>query len=117
VPTWFASLYGRGKSYSLCLGLSKVSSRQRRRSADDSGLADSNGSDRFNDDLANLHDLDELKEIIRNQRKFTQQLQMRLRLNTPDIIQSPTLEKLNEQNRVKISPVDEALNDIVPFMH
>ena len=113
MPSRFNSRYDRAQSFSLCLGLSKASVRPRRRSADDSGLVSSGGSDRFNDDLADLHDLDELKAFIRNQRKFIQQLQMRLRLNTPDIIQSPMIEKLNEQNRVKKPTFNELLNNVV----
>lgn len=109
MPPWF----DHEQFFSLCLGLSKASFRPRRRSADDSGLVNSSGSGRCNDDLADLHDLDELKQIVRNQRKFIQQLQMRLRLNTPDIIQSPTIDKLNEQNRVKTSSFEELSSDVV----
>ena len=102
------------KSSTSCLGLSKDSSRSRRRSADDSGIIESHGSDRFNDDLALLHNPEELKELIRNQRRLIQQLQMRIRLNIPDIIQSPTIEKqvekLNEQNRVRTTPLEENSN-------
>lgn len=62
------------------------------------GLNDPN---MIKDDLTELADLDELKEIIRNQRKYNQQLQTRIRLNTPDIIQSPVTEKLKEEIHVK----------------
>lgn len=43
---------------------------------------------------------DELCDIIRNQKKYIQQLQTRVRLNTPDIIQSVTVQKLTEENKV-----------------
>jgi hypothetical protein len=85
-----------------CLGLIESSIRQRRHSADDSFLIGINGSNKIDDDLTKIENINELKEFIRDQRKYIQQLQMRIRLNTPDIIQSSTIEKLNEQNRVKI---------------
>lgn len=59
-------------------------------------------SNKIHDELSNIKDIDELKEIICNQQKFIQQLQMRIRLNTPDIIQSSTIDKLNQQIQVNI---------------
>jgi hypothetical protein len=43
--------------------------------------------------------IEKLQEIIRNLNKYIQQLQMRIRINTPDV----TLERLTEQNKVLIS--------------
>jgi len=93
------------RNFCICLfnniGLTESSIRPRRRSADDSviiGLYQS--SNKIIDDLTNIKNLDEFREIIRNQRKYNQQLQMRIRLNTPDIIQSPVIEKLNEEIQV-----------------
>jgi hypothetical protein len=84
------------------LGLTEATVRQRRRSADDSVIIGLNDSNKIDDDLTKIDNFDELKEMIRNQRKYNQQLQMRIRLNTPDIIQSPVIEKLNEQIQVKL---------------
>jgi len=56
----------------------------------------------MNNDLIKVDNLDELKEIITNQRKYIHQLQMRVRINTPDLLQSPTKEKLTEQVQVTI---------------
>ncbi|CAF2464780.1 unnamed protein product [Rotaria sp. Silwood2] len=78
-------------------GLIEPSTRQRRRSADDSVIIDRNQSNKIHDDLTEIENIHELREIIRNQRKFIQQLQMRVRTNTPDIIQLPTIDKLKQQ--------------------
>ncbi|CAF2760511.1 unnamed protein product [Rotaria sp. Silwood2] len=43
--------------------------------------------------------IEELQEIIRNQKKYIEQLQIRIRINAPDIIQSTTLQQLTEQNK------------------
>ncbi|UJR13779.1 hypothetical protein I4U23_000789 [Adineta vaga] len=43
--------------------------------------------------------LEELREIIRNQNQYIQQLQVRFHVNTPDILQSSTVEKLTEENK------------------
>jgi type IV secretory pathway VirB4 component len=83
------------------LGLTESPVRQRRRSADDSLIIGLNESPKISDDLTSIENLDDLKEIIRNQRKYNQQLQTRIRLNTPDLIQSPVIEKLNEQIQVR----------------
>jgi len=88
------------KIYFYYVGLTESPVRQRRRSADDSVIIGSNESNKITDDLITIENLDELKEIIRNQRKYNQQLQTRIRLNTPDLIQSPIIEKLNEQIQV-----------------
>ena len=71
--------------------------RRRRRSADDSDISEGKDSRKFSDDLKTTNDLDELKQIIVDQRKLIQQLQIRIRLNTPE----KTIEQLNEQIRVK----------------
>ncbi|CAF0739616.1 unnamed protein product [Rotaria sp. Silwood1] len=78
-------------------GLIESCIRQRRRSADDSVIMSRNESNKINNDVTEIDNINELKEIIRNQRKFIQQLQMRVRTNTPDIIQSPTIDKLQQQ--------------------
>ncbi|CAF0729572.1 unnamed protein product [Rotaria sordida] len=78
-------------------GLIESSVRQRRHSADDSAIIGRNESTKINDDLTEIENINELREIIRNQRKFIQQLQMRVRINTPDIIKSPTIDKLQQQ--------------------
>ncbi|CAF1590886.1 unnamed protein product, partial [Adineta steineri] len=78
-------------------GLAESSMRQRRHSADDSVILGLNESNKKNDDLTKIENIDELKEIVRNQRKYLQQLQTHVRINTPDLLQLPTLEKFNEQ--------------------
>jgi hypothetical protein len=83
-------------------GLTGSSSRQRRHSADDSVIIDLHEPTKMNNDLIKVDNLDELKEIISNQRKYIHQLQMRVRINTPDLLQSPTKEKLTEQVQVTI---------------
>jgi len=87
----------------LNIGLIESSVRQRRRSrsADDSAIIGLHELNKIIDDLTEIKNLDELKEIIRNERRYNQQLQTRIRLNTPDIIQSPVIEKLNEEIQVK----------------
>lgn len=80
---------------------------QRRRSADDSIIVESNRSINEKNDFESIDDLDQLKEIIRGQSNYLQQLQTRIRLTTPDLIQSPSVEKLTEENRV--SPKKRAL--------
>ncbi len=53
-----------------------------------------------NEESDEVNDIEKLQEIIRNQNKYIQQLQLRVRLNnTPDGI---TLGKLTEQNKVLI---------------
>ena len=52
-----------------------------------------------NEESVEENDIEKLQEIIRNQNKYIQQLQLRVRLNTPDGI---TLGKLTEQNKVLI---------------
>ncbi|CAF3599141.1 unnamed protein product [Rotaria sp. Silwood1] len=81
--------------------------RQRRHSADDPDRKLSTFMNMIiaNEKIDNSHDIkniEELQEIIRNQKKYIEQLQIRVRINTPDIIQSGTLQQLTEQN--KISP-------------
>ncbi|CAF4295089.1 unnamed protein product [Rotaria socialis] len=78
-------------------GLIELSVRQRRRSADDSIIIGHMDLNKRSDDLTEIRNIDELKEMIHNQRKFIQQLQMRVRIKTSDIIQSPTIDKLNQQ--------------------
>ncbi|CAF0728447.1 unnamed protein product [Adineta ricciae] len=78
-------------------GLTDPSHRQRRHSADDSVIVGVNESKNSRDDLTDITNLDQLREIIRNQRKHIQQLQMRVRISTPDLLQIPAVEKLNEQ--------------------
>ncbi|CAF1017675.1 unnamed protein product [Adineta ricciae] len=78
-------------------GLSDPSHRQRRHSADDSVIVGVNESKNSRDDLTDITNLDQLRELIRNQRKHIQQLQMRVRISTPDLLQTPAIEKLNEQ--------------------
>jgi hypothetical protein len=85
------------------LGLTESSIRKRRRSADDSIIIGLYESNKYHDDLSKIENIDELREILRNQRKYIQQLQMRVRINAPDLIQLPTEEKLNEQIQVNIS--------------
>ncbi len=89
--------------------------RKRRRSADDSVIIGLNDSNKIDDDLTKIDTLDDLKEIIRNQQKYNQQLQMRIRLNTPDVIQSPVIEKLNEQIEVKQSQLKNNLQNFYFF--
>ncbi|UJR33445.1 hypothetical protein I4U23_020890 [Adineta vaga] len=87
------------------LGRSESQSRNHQRElnkyqklfADDSLRIGLNQSKKIHDDLTEITNLDELKEIIRNNRKHLRQLQTRVRINTPDLLQSPTIEKLNEQ--------------------
>ncbi|CAF1084273.1 unnamed protein product [Adineta ricciae] len=43
--------------------------------------------------------LEELQNIIRQQNQHIQQLQTRVQISTPDILQSSTLEKLTEENK------------------
>ena len=83
--------------------------RPRRRSADDSCLVVPSESPLPDEELDQIRDPTELKEIIVNQRKFIQQLQLRIRVNTPDLIQLPNMEKLAKQNQVDSSsfPSDE----------
>ena len=84
------------------LGLTESSIRQRRHSADDTLIIGLHKSNQINDDLTNIENLAELKEIIRNLRKYIYQLQMRVRISTPDLLQSPTIEKLNDEVQVMI---------------
>ncbi|CAF3506951.1 unnamed protein product [Rotaria sp. Silwood1] len=79
--------------------------RQRRHSADDPDRKLSTFMNMIiaNEKIDNSHDIkniEELQEIIRNQKKYIEQLQIRVRINTPDIIQSGTLQQLTEQNKV-----------------
>ncbi|CAF1983551.1 unnamed protein product [Rotaria magnacalcarata] len=78
-------------------GLIESSVRQRRRSADDSIIIGHMDLNKRSEDLTEIRNIDELKEMIHNQRKFIQQLQMRVRINTSDIIQSPIIGKLKQQ--------------------
>jgi len=88
------------------LGLIYASSiRQRRHSTEDfdrksSAIDNIIKSNEEADNFDAIQNIGELREIIRNQNKYIQQLQLRVRINTPDILQSPTLEKLTEQNKV-----------------
>ena len=84
------------------VGLSDPSHRQRRHSADDSVIVGVNESKNIHDDLTDLTNLDQLRAIIRNQRKHIQQLQMRVQISTPDLLQTPATEKLNEQVQVSL---------------
>ena len=82
-------------------GLTPSTSRQRRRSADDSIVGSFNDLISINDDLMKMTNLDQLKEIIRNQRKYNQQLQTCIRLNKSESIESSTMDKFQEQIQVK----------------
>ncbi|CAF1077570.1 unnamed protein product [Rotaria sordida] len=78
--------------------------RQRRHSAEDSNRKFSTfinmiKSNEEMDNSYNIKNIEELQEIIHNQKKYIEQLQLRVRLNTPDIIQSTTLQQLTEQNK------------------
>ena len=83
-------------------GLTESTNRQRRRSADDSILVNFTGMNSIKDNLTEVNNLDQLKDIIRNQRKYNQQLQTRIRLNASDVTQSSMIEKLQEQIHVRI---------------
>jgi len=88
------------------LGLIDASStRQRRHSTEDFdrkffAIDNIIKSNEQADNFDAIKNIEELREILRNQNKYIQQLQLRVRINTPDILQSPTLEKLTEQNKV-----------------
>lgn len=72
--------------------------RQRRYSSEDFYRKSSSTiqSDHFN----NNQNIEELHEIISNQNKFIQQLQIRVRINSPNTIQTSTSDNLIEQNKV-----------------
>lgn len=55
------------------------------------------------DHLNSSKNIEELRKIVSNQNKYIQQLQIHVRLNTPNVIQTPTSDKLIEENRVNIS--------------
>ena len=59
----------------MILGLTESSKRKRRRSADDSIIVGLYEPNKYYDDLSKIDNIDELKEILRNQRKYIQQLQ------------------------------------------
>ncbi|CAF5027640.1 unnamed protein product, partial [Rotaria magnacalcarata] len=80
--------------------------RQRRHSAEDTDQKTSSliniikSHDKMTDDTNHSKSTDELREIIRNQKKYIEQLQKRVRLHVPYIIQPAVLQKLTEQNKV-----------------
>lgn len=78
-------------------GLTSSINRQRRRSADDSIVSGYHPLNSIDDDLTKLTDLDQLKEIIRNQRKYSQQLQTCVRLNKSD---DATIEQIHVRERL-----------------
>ncbi|CAF2221594.1 unnamed protein product [Rotaria magnacalcarata] len=87
-------------------GLIESSSiRQRRHSAEDTDRKTSSliniikSHDKITDDTNHSKSTDELREIIRNQKKYIEQLQKRVRLHVPYIIQPAVLQKLTEQNK------------------
>ncbi|CAF4258997.1 unnamed protein product [Rotaria socialis] len=87
-------------------GLIESSSiRQRRHSAEDTGRKMSSfiniikSHDKTTDNSNDSKSIGELREIIRNQKKYIEQLQKRVRLHVPYIIQPTVLQKLTEQNK------------------
>ena len=97
----------RGNSVmSFGLGLMESSSsRQRRYSIDDSDRMGSSQrqiiySNEQVDEFESIQDRNELLRIVRQQQKYIQQLQLHARVAGPDIIQSPSSDRLAEQNKV-----------------
>jgi len=86
------------------LGLTNPSSdRQRRFSSEDFNQKSSTiiKSNEKNDQFYDNKNIEDLQEIIRNQNKYIQQLQIRIRINTSDVVHTSTSDKLIEQNKVK----------------
>lgn len=93
---------------SFPLGLTDSSSlRQRRYSSEDLDRTSSiivKSNDRTN----RLHphqNIEELQQIIENQNKYIQQLQIRIRIHTPEVIHSSGSNRLVEENQVKPSKI------------
>ena len=92
----------RTKIYICDLGLIESPRRQRRRSADDLVIIGRKESNKTTNLLTSNENINELQEIVHNQHKYIQQLQMRIRVNKLDIIQVSTIEKFNEHIKVNI---------------
>ncbi|CAF4413194.1 unnamed protein product, partial [Adineta steineri] len=60
----------------------------------------------------NIQNIEELQEIIYKQNKYIQQLQIRVRISTPDIVQSSTYNKLTEENKNLNLLVDTYKNEL-----
>ena len=90
------------------LGLMESSSnRQRRYSIDDSDRMGSSQrqiiySHEQVDEFDSIQDRNELLRIVRQQQKYIQQLQLHARVAGPDILQSPSSDRLAEQNKVTV---------------
>ena len=48
--------------------------------------------------------VEELQQIIHNQNKYIQQLQIRIRIHAPETIQTSRPDRLVEENQVRDSP-------------
>lgn len=100
------SLFGNSRGEHIGLtssslsGLVEPSARQRRHSAEDSATGSFNRSPKAADELTETRNADQLKNLVRDQQKLIHQLQMRVRLNIAEDVQSEAVEKLNEQVKV-----------------
>jgi len=86
------------------LGLTDPSSNRQRRFSSEDFNQKSSTIIKSNENIDESYDqknIEDLQEIIRNQNKYIQQLQIRIRISTPDIIHASTSDKLIEQNKVK----------------
>ena len=96
------------KNVSFLLGLTDSSSlRQRRYSSEDLDRTSSiivKSNDRTNR-LHSNQTIEELQQIIENQNKYIQQLQIRIRIHTPEVIYSSGTNRLVEENQVKPSKI------------
>jgi len=86
------------------LGLTDPSSNRQRRFSSEDFNQKSSTIIKSNENINEFYDqkkIEDLQEIIRNQNKYIQQLQIRIRISTPDIIHASTSDKLIKQNKVK----------------
>ena len=50
---------------------------------------------------SNNQNVEELQQIIHNQNKYIQQLQIRIRIHAPDVVQNSRPDRLIEENQVR----------------